>query len=414
MISRLKEVFDPDYKPDGEEEEKLFEEKKCFTYAVLNWIIQMDEGKAFVRQHEKDYNAQEVYRKLLNFATKSTAAKLAKDGLVKFLTTTKLDSCWNGLTVGFILHWCEQMRLLDDMSPDEDRFRDGVKKRMMESAVEETPELATVKDIDTNQAAIGGELMSFSQYKETLIAAATRRDKRLKPTLARNKRVVQNTNSSYGGTNTEWFGDGYLDDGMNYFDMGNIVPTLVHRVFQRGMSNKNNNQSNRLPREIWDKVGPELQAEVRKRNKTKAFKHKGNQASIEVNLHEIDDHRGDIDLEDIDNNGRMTDGMPIDEGKIDENGEESNLILAHITKQRATTSPHDIRNILASAHKQSETNNHFQQGSNNSLGKWGEKVKNSVFIDGKHYIQADNHRLHYNIAAHENRITRISSLIDRD
>jgi hypothetical protein len=36
-----------------------------------------------------------------------------------------------------------------------------------------------------------------------------------------------------------------------------------------------------------------------------------------------------------------------------------------------------------------------------------------VFIDGKRYVQANNHRLHYNIATHENGITRISSLIDR-
>jgi hypothetical protein len=54
---------------------------------------------------------------------------------------------------------------------------------------------------------------------------------------------------------------------MDFFDMGNIEPTLVHRAFQRGTSNKNNNQSNRLPREIWDKLGPDLQAEIREWNK---------------------------------------------------------------------------------------------------------------------------------------------------
>jgi hypothetical protein len=254
--------------------------------------------------------------------------------------------------------------------------------------------------------------MSFSQYKETLIAAATRRDERLKPGAStRAKRVVQNMNSSYGGATTEWFEDGYLDDGMNYFDMGNIKPALVHLAFQRGTTNRNNNQeSNRLPREIWDKLGPELQAEVRKWNKTKAFKHKGNQQSREINLHEIDDRGDDIDLEGIDIDGRLTDNITNNECKHDEIGEESNLFLAHITKQRATTSPHNIRNILTLAHKRSETNNHFQ---GNMQGKSDGKPKSSVFIDGKWYVQADNHRLHYNIATHENRITRISSLVDR-
>ena len=78
---------------------------------------------------------------------------------------TKLDSRWSGSTVGFILHWCEQMRLLEDMSPVEDHFRDGIKKRMLEAAVENIPELSSVKDIDTNTAAKGGKLMTYAQYR---------------------------------------------------------------------------------------------------------------------------------------------------------------------------------------------------------------------------------------------------------
>ena len=39
----------------------------------------MDEGKAFVCQYEKTYDAHKVYSKLVNFATKSTAAELSKD-----------------------------------------------------------------------------------------------------------------------------------------------------------------------------------------------------------------------------------------------------------------------------------------------------------------------------------------------
>ena len=92
----LKEVFNVNYVPETDKDIKLFDEKQCFTYALLNRIVQTDEGKAFVCQHKKDYNAQEVCRKLLNFATKSTSAELAKDSLIKFLTTTQLDSRWTG------------------------------------------------------------------------------------------------------------------------------------------------------------------------------------------------------------------------------------------------------------------------------------------------------------------------------
>ena len=82
----------------------------------------MDEGKAFIRQYEKTYDAHAVYSKLVDFATKSTAIELSKDSLIKYLTTIKLGSRWSGTTVGFILHWCEQVCLLDDMSSDTEQF----------------------------------------------------------------------------------------------------------------------------------------------------------------------------------------------------------------------------------------------------------------------------------------------------
>jgi hypothetical protein len=231
--------------------------------------VQTDEGKSFVRQHEKDYNAQEVYQKLLGFATKSTSAELAKDSLIKFLTTTQLDSCWTGTTVGFILHWCEQMLLLDNMSHYKDRFRDNVQKRMMEQAVENIPELATVRNIDTNRAATGGTVMTYSQYKETLIAAATRRDEKLKPASLRTKRVVQTATNDYGGRNSNWFDQGNLNAGQDYSTFEGTFDekcTEIHHLLQENVKDKVEN-SNRVPKEIWDKLTPEIQADFREWNK---------------------------------------------------------------------------------------------------------------------------------------------------
>ena len=52
----LKEVFDLENELK-EEDKELFEEKQNFAYAVLNRVVQMDEGKSFVREHEKDHDA---------------------------------------------------------------------------------------------------------------------------------------------------------------------------------------------------------------------------------------------------------------------------------------------------------------------------------------------------------------------
>ena len=91
------------------------------------------------------------------------------------------------------------------MSPVEDHFGDGIKKQMLEAVVENIPELSSMKDLDTNTDAKGGKLMTFAQYKDTLIAAATRRDERLKPASVRAKRVVQAAETAYGVPDGDWF-----------------------------------------------------------------------------------------------------------------------------------------------------------------------------------------------------------------
>ena len=72
-VHDIQEVFDTEYYPLGDEQEKLISEKNKFAYTVLNRVVQTDEGKAFVRRHEKDNDAQAVYRKLVDFASKTTA-----------------------------------------------------------------------------------------------------------------------------------------------------------------------------------------------------------------------------------------------------------------------------------------------------------------------------------------------------
>ena len=122
-----------------------------------------DQGKAFVREHEADYDAQAVYIKLIAHAKVSTSAELTKDQLIEFLTSTKLDSHWRGTTEGFVLHWREQMRLLEDLSPLSERYSSGIKKRMLSSAVKLIPELANIKNIDNNMATSSGRPLDHNQ-----------------------------------------------------------------------------------------------------------------------------------------------------------------------------------------------------------------------------------------------------------
>ena len=156
-----------------------------------------DQGKSYVREHESDFDAQSVYRKLLDYANKSTAADIAKEQLVDYLTTKKLDSRWTGTTEGFILLWREQLRLLEDMTPVEQHYDPLVKKCMLVSAVKGIPELANVKNIENNLIAAGNAPLDYEQYGTLLMSAAMQRDNNIKLPGSRNKCIVQMAKGSY-------------------------------------------------------------------------------------------------------------------------------------------------------------------------------------------------------------------------
>ena len=102
------EVFDPNYNPTTTENKDLFDEKKKFIYSVFNDCLQTDVGKSLVRTHERNYDAQTIYKELKAHATASTQATLDTDELLSYVTSTKLNKGqWRGTHHAFILHWCD-------------------------------------------------------------------------------------------------------------------------------------------------------------------------------------------------------------------------------------------------------------------------------------------------------------------
>jgi len=91
----IEEVFDPDYKPSTEDK-ALFLEKQKFAFAVLMKCVQTDTGKTFVCLHQDSSDAQLVWKKLLEHATKSTSAELDIVELQHLLANSK-DWLWMAL-----------------------------------------------------------------------------------------------------------------------------------------------------------------------------------------------------------------------------------------------------------------------------------------------------------------------------
>ena len=88
------EVFDPYYQPCSRADRELFDEKQKFVYLVFESILKTDMGKYYICQHEYDYDAQAVFRKLEKHAKASTQATINSFELLAYLTSAKLDSHW--------------------------------------------------------------------------------------------------------------------------------------------------------------------------------------------------------------------------------------------------------------------------------------------------------------------------------
>ena len=76
------DIFDPSYKPQTPDDRDLFIKKQKFIYSVFESVIKTDMGKYIVRQHEDDFDAQEVFCKLETYALASTQATLDASSLL--------------------------------------------------------------------------------------------------------------------------------------------------------------------------------------------------------------------------------------------------------------------------------------------------------------------------------------------
>ena len=142
---RVDEVLDPDYVPSPADE-PVFLEKQKYMYAVFTSILQTDQGKMIVREHQDYGDAQAVHRDFIAYATKSTQAKIDASSILSYLTTFKLGhQPWNGAYESFILHWLEQVCQYDEMKDPDSHLATEMKQQLLENAVEEVPDLRSVK-----------------------------------------------------------------------------------------------------------------------------------------------------------------------------------------------------------------------------------------------------------------------------
>jgi hypothetical protein len=141
----LIEVLTATYVPITLADQDLFREKQKYMYAVFEHTLLSDKGKALVREHTIDYEAQKVFKDLSAYSMKSTKATLDSSSILTYITSSRLgDGTWKGDTHSYLLHWQDQVRKYESLIPVKAHFVNEQKLTMLKNAVSGIPALRQV------------------------------------------------------------------------------------------------------------------------------------------------------------------------------------------------------------------------------------------------------------------------------
>ena len=142
-------------------------------YDVFAKTLLTDKGKSLVCEHKKDYDAQQIHTKLLDYVQKSTKASVESSQLLTYITSTRLGTgSWKGSSHSFILHWQNQVRKYEELVPIKDRFSDTINRTMLENAVTGIQDLRAVKDQANQLQVCLGTPITYDKYCSLLLSAA--------------------------------------------------------------------------------------------------------------------------------------------------------------------------------------------------------------------------------------------------
>ena len=152
-------------------------------YSVFNKCLLSYMGKTIVRKHIDNMNAQQIWEEFVTHMTTSSRGKDEKHRLHTYVTTPVLDKSWKGTTEQFILHFNEQFRQLDEVSPPEESLPYTTRLTLLQTAVHNIPELRMVETMEefiSLSCITPGLTMGYDNYLTLLHNACIRYDSNLK------------------------------------------------------------------------------------------------------------------------------------------------------------------------------------------------------------------------------------------
>ena len=267
----LSTLMDPNFTPGSDEYgQQLFQEQQDFLYSVLISSLKTDFSEALVKDHEGD---AELILELLHehHTGNSQYSRSEINRITKYLTNIKLDDTWRGTNESFLMHYNDQLRLLDSLVDPEEKLPDNTRVTFLESAVESVPDLRRVKITDNVlQAQLDSTRpITYTSYFDLLKDAAFHLDQ---ATKRGNK--IRRTNVHFSGPNDEGDHQNPLSDDLQAIQQEDVCSEppepLSYSVFQSHFQGSSTSSTQKifLPKPIWEKLSKDQQQMIIDHNRS--------------------------------------------------------------------------------------------------------------------------------------------------
>ena len=229
----LNSLVDPNFTPGSDEyEQQLFQDQQDFLYSVLISSLKTDFSEALVKDHEGD--AQLIIELLHEHHTgNSQYSRSEINRITKYLTNIKLDDTWRGTNESFLMHYNDQLSLLDSLVDSDEKLPDNTRVTFLESAVESVPDLRHVKITDNVlQAQLDSTRpITYRSYFDLLKDATFHLDQATK-----RGSKIRRTNVHFSGPNNEDDHQNLLSDDHQVIQQEDVCSEppdpLSYSVFQ--------------------------------------------------------------------------------------------------------------------------------------------------------------------------------------
>ena len=267
----LNSLMDPNFTPGSDEyEQQLFQDQQDLVYSVLISSLKTDFSEALVKDHEGD--AQLIIELLHEHHTgNSQYSRSEINRITKYLTNIKLDDTWRGTNESFLMHYNDQLRLLDSLVDSDEKLPDNTRVTFLESAVESVPDLRRIKITDNVlQAQLDSTRpITYRSYFDLLKDAAFHLDQATK-----RGSKIRRTNVHFSGPNNEDDHQNLLSDDhqVNQQEDACSEPPepLSYSVFQSHFQGSSTSSTQKifLPKPIWEKLSKDQQQMIIDHNRS--------------------------------------------------------------------------------------------------------------------------------------------------